>query len=77
MVRLAGGDFCREGRQTLHQRRPAEVADGVFLLFFMVGMGWHMGSTSKTGSDWADIRWYGGCVGAWCERADMACGLGG
>ena len=47
-----------------------------FYLFIMAGMGWHIDNviSTRTGSDQADIWWYGGCVGVWCEHADMAGG---
>ena len=51
----------------------------MFFYLFMAGMGWHIDDAigTRTGSDRADIWWYGDCVGAWCERADIAGGSRG
>ena len=72
------------GRRTLLRSMPtntaSEEADGggrrCFFFFSWAWAGTPMVRSvqGSTGLDKANILWYGGCVGVWCERADMTGG---
>ena len=64
-----GGESAKEHCYGGGQRR------GPFL-FLCADLALHIGDgiSARIGLDRADIRWYSGCVGAGCGRANMAGG---